>query len=449
MTKSPGMERREFLAAAGWTLVGAACSGSQSEKGSTSPGVAAAGKAPRPVSALPQVFLAKSGSPAGNAAALLEAAGGIENLVGAEDLLILKPNSQWYAQGMTNTDLMAAVIEAVLARPGGFRGEILVADNHHCQEDNSRAFTTDKPNGRWNLNDLVRSFSERGAPVAKVHWHDAGPNPTPWQFDAGNGRRVEGPDQGDGYRWQLDECFTTSFGNRCAMTWPVFRSPVSQDVIDLRHGIFRSGKATGRPLKFWNISSICHHSRYCGVTASIKNLMGVVDMTCGFQGPEPAGYFNTHYVGMRRTHGTWRWASKTGGVLRKMVHKVLPEEKTLEFWHTGGALGRWIRSVRRPDLNIITAEWIGFGSRTVASLAARPGISACSTDPVALDSTLAREVLLPATRNAGSAGRPFLSFNDPDRATGPFQRFLREAHKEIGGEWEPRRIEIVRLGRWA
>ncbi len=436
------VSRRVFLRTSGLGLAAAACArGRGAGPPASCPGL------PEDRSTKSRVLLARSGSPERNARAALDAWGGIESLVGPEDVVLLKPNTQWHSQGMTNTDVLAELIRAVLGRPGGFRGEVVVADNHHCMVDDSRAFTTDRPNGRFHVNGLVQSFRDAGhLNVGKVHWHDAGPNPEPWQFDAGGGPRVHAPGAGEGYRWWLEECHVTPSRNRCAMTWPVFRAPLSGDLVDLKDGVFRDGRATGRPLTFWNVSSICHHSRYAGVTASIKNLMGVVDMTCGFHGPEPAGYVNTHYVGMQSTHALWRWAERRGGAVSKAVHRALPEEKALDFRHTGGALGHLMRTVRKPDLSIVTAEWIGFGSRTVRDLSARPGAILAATDPVALDATAAREVLLPATRAAGDAGRPFLEYNDPDRADRPFHGFLVEARREIGGRVDPDGADVIRSG---
>ncbi len=432
MTQHEGPSRRRFLGVTGMLLAATAC-GRDEEDASAPEGAAE----PCAHGALPEtsrrVALAKTGAPESNARAALDAWGGAESLFGPEDVVLFKVNSQWYAQGMTNTDVLAEMIRAVLERPGGFRGEIIVADNHHFKTLDSRGWTTDDPNGRVHLAGLVDEFAAAGHPISRVHWRDAGPNPEPWQGDAGGGVRVTEPGAQEGYRWWLDECHVTPEGQRCAMTWPVFRSPHSGALIDLRDGVLEEGSPSGQPLRMVNISSLNHHSRYAGVTASIKNLMGIVDMTCGFQGPEPAGYFNTHYIGMKSSHATWRWAKKKGGAVRRVMHRMIREEDAIDFEHTGGALGHWMRTVRRPDLNVVTAEWIGFGSRTAPELSARPGVVLASDDPVTLDAVAARRVLLPATRDAGDKGKRFLEHNDPDRREGPFHKFLAEARKEVGG----------------
>lgn len=431
--------RRRFLAVSGLGLASVACG----RDASPAPGEACQG-APD-AEAAKRVVLARTGSPSRNAAAALDGWGGIESLVGPDDIVVFKVNAQWYAQGMTNTDVLRSLIDAVLGLPGGFRGEVIVADNHHFQEPLSRGWTTDDPNGALNLVDVVKSYQERGIEqVTRVHWHDAGPNPEPWQGDAGGGRRVLEPGGGEGYRWWLDECHVTTEGARCAMTWPVFRAPHLGEIVDLKDGVFADGRATGRNVRLINISSLNHHSRYAGATASVKNLMGIVDMTCGFQGSEPEGYVNTHYIGMKSSHSLWRWAKRRGGPVKSAVHSMLPEEDAIDFHHTGAALGHWMRTVRRPDLHVVTAEWIGFGSRTRPELSTRPGITLASTDPVSLDAVATREVLLPATKAAEAAGAPFVAHNDPDRDN-PLRRFLIEASKEVGGSVSPDAVAIERV----
>jgi uncharacterized protein (DUF362 family) len=437
-------DRRRFLALSGLTAVAAAACGDDGDSDVLKP----CGDSPATGDAVAaaRVTLAKTGSPERNAQATLDAWGGVESLIGRDDVVVLKPNSQWYAQGMTNTDVLVALIEAILARPGGFAGEVIVADNHHFRDDDARGWTTETPNGRFNLNGVVGFFRARGETrVGKAHWHDAGPNPEPWQFDAGWGNKVLAPGAGDGYRWQLDQCHVTEAGNKCAMTWPVFTSPVSGDVIDLKDGVFHAGKLSGRPLRLINVSSINYHSRYGGVTAAVKNHMGIVDMTCGFHGPEPEGFCNTHYIGLKSSHSLWRWADKRMSPIRRLVHRVLPEEDALDFHHTGGALGHWMRTVRMPDLHIVTAEWIGWGSRTHPDLCARPGMTLASKNPVTVDAAAAREALLPATVAAGAAGKTFLSYNDVDNHEGPFRRFLEATRREIGGTLEPGGAQLVRL----
>jgi hypothetical protein len=54
---------------------------------------------------------------------------GPAGLIDAADVVLIKVNSQWDERGGTNTDLVKALIEALIAHPDGFKGEIVVADN--------------------------------------------------------------------------------------------------------------------------------------------------------------------------------------------------------------------------------------------------------------------------------------------------------------------------------
>jgi len=56
---------------------------------------------------------------------------------------------------------MKEFIEHVLRIPG-FKGEIIIADNHHSEPDNSRAWTTLFKNGDFNYNELVEYFQSKG-----------------------------------------------------------------------------------------------------------------------------------------------------------------------------------------------------------------------------------------------------------------------------------------------
>ena len=384
-------------------------------------------------SANSDVFLCRGEPPDKNIRKLMKMLGGVESVFGKDDIVVIKPNSQWWLQGMTNTDSIVALIEMILALPG-FSGEIIIADNHQFQEDNSRGWTTTTPNGRFNLNEVVKYFNTIGhGNVTKYHWHDAGQNPDPLQGNAFGNAVVEGPQDGDGYVWDFDNFYLTEDDHKCIMTYPIFTSSHSGITIDLKNGAWQNGSYTGQPVKFINMSSLNHHSPYCGITASVKNLMGVVDMSCGFPAPEPEDTYNTHYIGLKS--GFWERVRRLSYVhwrVRGLVAKFVSEDDLIDFHYTGGALGRWIRTTRKPDLNIITAEWVGYGSRIDKEQSSRPRALVASTDAVAADYIAAKHILLPETiKNMPGSEKCLL--NDPDNEDGPFHKFLVYASKETGG----------------
>jgi len=83
-------------------------------------------------------------------------------------------------------------------------------------------------------------------------------------------------------------------------------------------------------------------------------------------------------------------------------------------------------------LNIITAEWVGYGSRIDKEQSSRPRALVASTDAVAADYIAAKHILLPETiKNMPGSEKCLL--NDPDNEDGPFHKFLVYASKETGG----------------
>jgi hypothetical protein len=81
----------------------------------------------------------------------------------------------------------------------------------------------------------------------------------------------------------------------------------------------------------------------------------------------------------------------------------------------GGAVGRFMQTIRQADLNVIAAEYVGTEGRTVGAIRTKTVLA--SKDPVALDYYGAKNVLL-------AQGGPRANYNDPDNTTGPFRRYL-------------------------
>lgn len=372
---------------------------------------------------------------------MLEKLGGIESIIDKDDIVVLKPNSQWWLQGMTNTDVIAEFIRQVLAVPN-FSGEIIIVDNHQCKDPNSRGWVTEKRNGKFNLNELVEYFNDRGFNnVTKYHWHPAGKNPTPLQMSGSGNNVISHPSEGDGYIWPLDLFYESPNGNKCILAYPVFTSSYSGTTIDLKNGAFKDNKYTGQPVKFINFSAINHHSKYTGLTASIKNYMGVVDMSCGFPAPEPSGFYNTHHVGATSLFKFLAFrADKIGNF--PFYKDILIHSSVFRFRYTGGVLGKFMKEIKKADLNIITAINVGWGSRTNEKKSYKADTVIASTDPVSLDFWAAKNILLKATIEV-SAPDEYVKLNDPELNSNPFRHFLIECQKEIGGTLSPESITLI------
>lgn len=390
------------------------------------------------------VYIARGMSPEENVKRVLELMGGIDTIIGSNDIVILKPNAQWWNQGTTNTNNMKGFIDLVLNIPE-FQGEVIIAENHHYKELDSRGWNTNERNGDYNLNELVQYYNDAGHDnVSKYHWVDGGPNPLPQEGDGGNGRVVSSVAEGDGYVWASDKVYESKEGRRCMMTYPVFTSSYSGKKIDICRGSLIDDEYVDN-VRLINFSCLNHHGNAFGVTASVKNLMGIPDMTCGFQGTEPEGMFNIHFIGkmslLYKTGIDLKYYGKKFGFGSGVGRKVMGKGS----WHTeytGGALGYWMKNVRMPDLNILAAEYVGWGGRGRSGphKRSRANCVATSFDPVALDYIGSKEILLPATPDGETH---YKELNSPDNP--PFKTFLEECSSQGVGNLNPDQIKVTRL----
>lgn len=381
------------------------------------------------------VYVARGEGPAANVERALSKLGGVEKLVGVDDVVLVKVSAQWWNQGMTNVAAVKRFLELVLAIPG-FAGEIIVFENTHFLLESgsplSRAWT--HPSERnvdvagWNkLGDLIPHFEALGAPVSFVglvdagkstlagdHWHDPAHQHGVYGGD-GRGPIAVG-DVRDGYRWDFERTFRRkrSLVEYAAtpLSWPVFTSPKSGLVVDLRDGLFRRDGtkrvAVARKLTWVSMVTANEHAS-TGMTCACKSAMGVVDMSAGRMGTDPriADYRSVHYFGA--PSASWRMA---------------------------GPLAHFAREVRAPDLYLAIAEWVAARPhgpwddeqsdiRLDARSAHHVGAVVAGVDPVAVDTYCAKHLLTPL-----GGGRA--DTYDVDRADSTLSRFLRY-YREVHG----------------
>jgi len=392
------------------------------------------------------VYVGRGGTPAANVDEVLAKLGGIGTLVAPDDVVLIKVSAQWWNQGMTNVAAVKRVIERILELPG-FGGEVIVFENTHFRlADGSglaRAFThpsernVDVP-GWSRMGDLVPHFDRMGAPVGFVGLVDAGPSELAgdaWHDPehrhgvyGGDGRGPIAPgEERDGYRWDFEQAFRVRRSAvsvaQTPLTWPVFTSPRTGTVVDLRDGAFRrsGGKRvpTGRRVRWINMTTANEHAS-TGFTGCCKSAMGIVDMSAGRLGSDPRvrDYLSVHYFGSPRA--TWRMA---------------------------GPLAHFARAVRAPDLYVAVAEWVAVTPpggwddardvRLEEASAVRARTVAAGVDPVAIDQWLVRNVLMPRR-----GGRHDLY--DLDRPDSLLSRFLREYRAVYrGGTLDPELVRVV------
>lgn len=367
------------------------------------------------------VYRAVNGSPEQNLAKIIELSGGIESCIGKDDIVLIKPNVQWWNQGAPNLQALSAFVDLIMTRPGGFEGEVVIAENCHrgtapWQSRTSgylREFTRNAyPGGVNCFNALGRFLKQRhGERFSMVHWLDV---------DKG-GRRVFSPADGSGYVYcdgtmgvpllSLDNGLQDNRKRSVIMTYPIFKTDQGT-VVDFKNGIWERNGYSDRRIRFINFAAVNHHSTYCGATSAVKNYLGVSDLSGG---PDPHGngrltsdYFNFHSFPFDK------WAP---GPVPGLI---------------GTEIGMFMNTVRKADLNIATAEWIGLSDRTEAPVARTRAVIA-SVDPVALDYHTTKYLLYPNSR---------IAFHSPDNPTGPLGRYLRKCAEAGGGVFDESRVAI-------
>lgn len=393
-----------------------------------------------------EIIFSQGRGPDDNLNKVIDKLGGIGSFVGTEDIVIIKVNSQWWNQGTSNTSSLKSLVDVILLEPG-FKGEVIIADNHQHNDPNSRAWNTSLRNGNYNLNELVEYFHSLGHHnVTKYHWSPATPASSPLSASPGAGvtnysHIIDGPWKGDGYVYDDKSVYVSPSGRKCILTYPVFTSVYSGTVIDFKNGPWLNGEYIDKSIKLINFTGINYHSEYCGVTASVKNYMGIVDMSCGYPRGGPDGYYNVHNVGTRDIpdiyHAYLPW------FIRRRLKNLVFNYRYENFKDTGGCLGSFMKKIRFADLNIIAAHWAGFGSRIDPDLAGYPDTVIAGTDPVALDLWSAREVLLPLAKSSPS-GAKFVKFINPDEEGSVFRSFLKSCHEQGIGNMSSEKIIAIR-----
>ncbi|MFW9844655.1 MAG: DUF362 domain-containing protein, partial [Candidatus Thorarchaeota archaeon] len=285
-------------------------------------------------------------------------------LIESNDVIILKVNSQWSYRGGTNTDLVKAVVDAIIAHPEGFTGEIVIADSGQGIGNLDRVYSNAFDNSQ-SFEDVAQQYSM----VSTDLWDE-------YHYDT-----VDDYDMGDfeeGYVrssiWNADTEIYTSY--------PKFTTD-SGLYISFKNGVWdnTTGWDSNR-LKVINMPVLKSHMRY-GVTSCVKHYMGV-----------PQGY------------------------IVPSVDENIPHE---HFSIARGGMGTLMVETRMPILNILDMIWVnahtlnssmrGPWSRYFA--ASFTDIIGASRDPVALDYWASKNILIPTSEYLGYTD---VTSIDPDYA---------------------------------
>ena len=302
-------------------------------------------------------------------AALLSSLSGVKfyrmnddgGLIGANDVVLIKINSQWSERGGTNTDVLKGIIEYITNHPAGFTGEVIIADNGQGM------FGSEGRGGRldWpspNAKDRAQSaqmvadyFAARGFKVSGVLWDTFTKRKT-GEFSSGDnndGFVVEAGVLPTGIQISYPK-FTTKYGTR----------------VSFKMGIWDAASKSydSRRLRLLNVPVLKAHAQY-HVTGAVKAYMG----------------------------------TPSNALTDMLPHKSVGS----------GGLGSLMVNTRFPTLNILDMVYIcpQRGPPSSYTTAVQKNMIAASTDPFALDWWAARTVLIPAAEMAGNIRAKMM---DPD-----------------------------------
>ena len=291
------------------------------------------------------IYRAVNGTPEQNLRKVIELLGGVERIIGSDDMVLIKPNVQWWNQGAPNLAALKTFVDLIMERPGGFKGEVVLFEN--CHRGSSPSTSTESG---WahdfernsnlanvtNFNELSRLLKDKYRErFSTFHLIDVG---------AGN-KRVFGPSDGTGYIYcdgskgiPLIQCGNGASGSNhraTIMTYPIVKTDKGT-IVDFKNGVWEKGAYTGQPLKFINFSALNYHSTFCGMTSSIKNYMGITDLSGGSD-PNNGGRLTKDYLNFH----SFSFNKSLPGPVPGML---------------GAAIGTFMKTVRKADLNITTAE---------------------------------------------------------------------------------------------
>ena len=305
-------------------------------------------------------------------------------LISPDDVVIVKVNSQWDECGMTNTDLVRAVVAAVLAHPDCFTGEVVIADNGQAQygstgHGGSLDYEVNNAEDRSQSTQKVADSFRGLGKVSTYLWDEITEK---WVHEYSEG------DADDGY--VVAERVDPLTG--MLTSYPKFRT-VHGTFVSFKMGVWNpaSKRYDGGRLKVISVPVLKSHFIY-GVTGAVKHYMGVPsDKLSAARG--------------HRSHAS--------------VGK--------------GGMGTLMAETRLPTLNVLDAIRVnakpGTGPKTPFEGATQAGVIAASIDPVALDYWASKNILCALGKAKYNAD---VSLFDPDNVVkGCFGDWLKLAAAEL------------------
>ncbi|NIS16248.1 MAG: DUF362 domain-containing protein, partial [candidate division Zixibacteria bacterium] len=293
---------------------------------------------------------------------LYETAETPDGIVGTEEIVIIKGNYQWNGRNTTNTDRVKGLIWRVLNHPDDFSGEILVCDNTQDIGTGINQADNNSEDLGQSIIDVVLTFYTKGYPVYYLDWV--------YIWDNVASEYSEG-DYSDGYVYE----------EISKITYPKFKSPLSNTYISLRYGVWDSLTST------YDSSGLCvidfpvlKAHGWAGSTIAIKNWIGV--MTTAYS-TERFGSFND-------------------------MHNI--------YYFGSHALVARTLAVTYPDLTFIDATWTTRQGPVNPTDVVNTNMMMASTDPAAASWYAAKYILTPVA--------VYPNQTDPDNPGGTYNNIL-------------------------
>ncbi|GHT99678.1 hypothetical protein FACS1894142_7540 [Spirochaetia bacterium] len=298
-------------------------------------------------------------------------------LIAADDVVLIKINSQWAERGGTNTDVLKGIIQYIVGHPDGFTGEVIIADNGQSMFGSARTggnLDWDNTNAKdrtQSAQDVADYFDARGYHVSGVLW-DKMTRTRVNEFEAGDAKDgfvVEAGEHATGLVVSYAK-FTTKYGAR----------------VSFKKGIWDGTRYDSNKLKVINAPVLKSHGQY-QVTGAMKSYMGTPSNSLTNMSPHNS-------VGR-------------------------------------GGMGAQMVMTRFPIITILDMVWItpDGGPGSSYSRAVAKNMIAASTDPVALDYWASKNVLIPAAQASGN--RRYTSMNPDSTEPGSFGYWLRLSMAEL------------------
>ncbi len=303
---------------------------------------------------------------------------GPDGIIAADDVVVIKINYQWSQRGGTNVDLLRGLIKRIVDHPDTFAGEIVVCEN--AQFASTYNFDRSENNAQdhgLSPHDVVVEFQNQGYTISLYDWTLVRSNGV-LEYSDGNFN--------DGY---IVYPYDGQINGR--VSYPKFQTDHGI-YISIKYGIWDIDSADydRSKLKFINVPVLkSHHSTY-GVTACVKDYMGVVTSSLS-----------------TNSHNAIRY----------------------------GLLGAVLGEIQLADLNILDCIWVNAnpfsGPSTSYAGATRRNELIASIDPVAADIWATKNILIPAfLDNDYLPPWPYPSA-DPDDPESQFREYLDNSMNQI------------------